>query len=75
MSAPNLPKSTLREVAVLVVLMAEARALSNTELKELAGFDLSGDARRALNGLGYVSSAKVGRVYEHTLEDGLERLP
>jgi hypothetical protein len=60
---------TLRERAALLVLMAEARALTNAELKTLAGFPLDGQPRKRLNELGYVTSTLVNRAYEHELTD------
>ncbi|MGM1062760.1 hypothetical protein [Saccharothrix sp. Mg75] len=59
----------LRERAALLVLMAEARELTNAELRELAGFTLDGVHRRRLNDLGLVVSTKVGRAYVHDLTD------
>jgi hypothetical protein len=60
---------TVRERAALLVLMAEAREVTNAELRELAGFTLDGACRRRLNDLGLVASAKVGRAYVHELTD------
>ncbi|WP_440898857.1 hypothetical protein [Actinosynnema sp.] len=60
---------TPHERAVLLVLMAEARELTNPQLREVAGFTLDGAARRRLNGLGLVTSAKVGRGFAHELTD------
>ncbi|MBY8851214.1 hypothetical protein K7G98_23850 [Saccharothrix sp. MB29] len=47
---------TTRERAALLVLMAEARELTNAELRELAGFTLDGAHRRRLNDLGWSSA-------------------
>ncbi|MBB5800962.1 hypothetical protein F4560_000730 [Saccharothrix ecbatanensis] len=60
---------TMRERAALLVLMAEARELTNAELRELAGFTLDGACRRRLNELGLVISTKTGRAYVHDLTD------
>ncbi|GAA1343294.1 hypothetical protein GCM10009660_31650 [Catellatospora bangladeshensis] len=60
---------TMRERAALLVLMAEARELTNAELRELAGFTLDGACRRRLNDLGLVVSTKTGRAYVHDLTD------
>ncbi|XVS65547.1 hypothetical protein ACQPYE_05660 [Actinosynnema sp. CA-299493] len=60
---------TTRDRAALLVLMAEARELTNAELRELAGFTLDGACRRRLNDLGLVVSTKVGRAYVHDLTD------
>ncbi|SUA79309.1 Uncharacterised protein [Nocardia otitidiscaviarum] len=60
---------TLSERCVLLVLMAEARELTNAELSSVAGIKLDGRYRRHLNDLGLVSSALVGRAYVHELTD------
>jgi hypothetical protein len=60
---------TMRERAALLVLMAEARELTNAELRDLAGFTLDGACRRRLNELGLVISTKAGRAYVHDLTD------
>ncbi|MGI5500851.1 hypothetical protein [Lentzea sp. CA-135723] len=60
---------TMRERAALLVLMAEARELTNAELHQLAGFTVDGDCRRRLNDLGLVVSTKAGRAYVHDLTD------
>ncbi|PRY44645.1 hypothetical protein [Umezawaea tangerina] len=60
---------TTRERAALLVLMAEARELTNAELRELAGFTVDGECRKKLNELGLVTSEKVGRAFVHALTD------
>jgi len=61
---------TPSECAVLIVLMAEAREISNPELKDRYGTDLSGKSREKLNRLRLVSSRKVERgAYAHQLDD------
>jgi hypothetical protein len=60
---------TLRERVTMLVLMAEARELTNAELTELAGCTLDGAPRRRVNDLGLVSSTKVGRAYVHELTE------
>ncbi|QFZ19371.1 hypothetical protein [Saccharothrix syringae] len=60
---------TPRERAALLVLMAEARELTNAQLHEVAGFKLEGDLRLRLNKLGLVTSTLVGRSYVHELTD------
>ncbi|GGU73861.1 hypothetical protein [Lentzea flava] len=60
---------TIRERAALLVLMAEARELTNAELRDLAGLTIDGDCRRRLNDLGLVASNLVGRAYVHDLTD------
>lgn len=56
------------EQAVLLVLMAEGRAVRNPELKEL-GPELKADNRKRLNERGLVDSAKVGGAFVHELTD------
>jgi hypothetical protein len=66
-----LRKLSQPEIASLIVLMATARELTNPELRELAGFDLTGAGRRRLNDLGLVASHRTGRqpfVHELTAE-------
>ncbi|WP_194894610.1 hypothetical protein [Catenulispora pinisilvae] len=58
---------TQPEFASLIVLMSGAQALTNPQLKELAGFDLTGKERRTLNDLGLVRSRKQGRAFTHEL--------
>ena len=70
MSADSaLPKLSLPEIASLIVLMAEARELTNTQLAQISGFTLTGPARRTLNELNLVESRKIGRVYAHQLTE------
>jgi hypothetical protein len=64
--ADNLTPS---ESALLIVLMAEAREISNPELKERYQITLTGASREKLNGSGYVKSSKVGRSFVHVLDD------
>src|SRR5262245_50248701 len=49
--------------------MAEAREISNPELKERYQIDLTGKSRIKLNHAGYVKSEKVGRSFVHVLDD------
>lgn len=60
---------TPSESALLIVLMAEAREVSNPELTELYQIALTGESRRRLNDFGYVKSSKVGRSFTHVLDD------
>jgi hypothetical protein len=60
---------TVPERAALLALMAEARELTNTELYDVAGFTLNGQARRRLNERKLVTSRKVGRTFAHELTD------
>lgn len=61
---------TPSESAILVVLLSEARDISNKELKERFGFTLTGKSREKLNGLDLVTSWTVGQTYWHRLGDG-----
>ncbi len=60
---------TVRERATLLALMAEARELTNAELRAVAGFSLDGRPRRHLNEQKLVTSRKVGRTFAHELTD------
>jgi len=60
---------TPAESALLILLMAEAREISNPELKERFRMTLDGKSRVKLNQAGYVSSVKVGRSFVHVLDD------
>jgi hypothetical protein len=60
---------SVKERAVLFVLMGEAREVSNSELAQGAGFRLDGKERRRLNDRKLVDSRKVGRAYAHELTD------
>jgi hypothetical protein len=60
---------SLPEIAALVVLMAEARELSNPELKTRYGLTLDGRRRENLNRLKLVESRKEGRAFVHLLTD------
>lgn len=64
--ADNLTPS---ESALLIVLMSEAREISNPELQERFQLTLTGQSRTKLNKLGYVRSEKVGRSFVHVLDD------
>ncbi len=57
------------ESAILIVLMVEAREITNTELKERYGVDVRKESREKLNRLGFVASQKHGRSYLHVLDD------
>lgn len=60
---------SLPEVSALVVLMVEAREVSNPELKARYGLTLDGKARLRMNDLKLVDSWKQGRAYVHMLTD------
>lgn len=64
--ADNLTPS---ESALLMVLMAEAREISNPDLYERYRITLTGASREKLNKHGYVESRKVGRSFVHALAD------
>ncbi|MGN9906037.1 hypothetical protein ACTMTJ_00630 [Phytohabitans sp. LJ34] len=64
--ADNLTPS---ESALLIVLMAEAREVSNPDLEKLYQITLTGESRRKLNDAGYVRSEKKGRSFVHVLDD------
>lgn len=66
---------TPAESALLIVLMAEAREISNPELEERYRVTLTGKSRSKLNDAGYVKSEKIGRSFVHVLDDkGWERV-
>ncbi|MGX6601899.1 hypothetical protein ACWKSP_07160 [Micromonosporaceae bacterium Da 78-11] len=60
---------TPTESAILVVLMAEAREVLNTELKDQYGLDVRKPQRDKLTALKYVSSRPSGRTTALQLED------
>jgi hypothetical protein len=60
---------SIKERAVLFVLMGEAREVSNSELAERVGFRLDGKERRKLNDRKLVDSRMVKRTYAHELTD------
>ena len=57
------------QLATLVILMAEAREVTNTELTEMAGFTLTGKDRTELEAGGLIESHKEGRVLAFDLTD------
>lgn len=60
---------TPSDSAILIALMAEARAMLNTELIERYGIDVEKSRRERLNRLQLVRSEKSGRTYLHELDD------
>lgn len=66
MSGTKLP---LPATAALIVLMHEAREVSNPELKERYGITLTGEERKLLNRMKLVNSRRAGRAYAHELTD------
>ena len=57
------------QVLALVVLMAEARELTNKDFGKLAGFKLNGRENAALERLGYVETDRSSRTFSHQLTD------
>lgn len=68
-STEDVPALTGTQLLALVVLMAEARPLSNNELKELAGFALTGGDNKKLVSLGLVETDKSTRPFSHELTE------
>lgn len=66
---PTRDDLTPSESAILIVLMAEGRDISNKELEDRFGISLTGQGRTKLNQLGFVESWKEGRTYTHRLGD------
>jgi hypothetical protein len=62
-------KLSLPELTALIVLMREAREISNPELKERYGLTLVNPERQHLNDLKLVDSWKQGRAFAHVLTD------
>jgi hypothetical protein len=58
-----------KQRAVLLILMTEAREVSNTRLNERWKLTLTGRDRTRLNDLKLVASRKDGRVFVHELTD------
>ncbi|MEV4515259.1 hypothetical protein AB0K00_40670 [Dactylosporangium sp. NPDC049525] len=68
-STEDVPTLTGTQLLALVVLMAEARPLNNNELKELAGFSLTGGDNKKLVNLGLVETDKSTRPFSHELTE------
>ncbi|WDZ82647.1 hypothetical protein [Micromonospora cathayae] len=64
-----LPNLTPNQINALVVLMVEARELTNTELRELAGFALTGADNAKLVKLGLVTTDRSQRPFSHELTE------
>ena len=58
------------ERAILLVLMAEGRELTNPEMRDIAGVTLDGKPRRRLEDGGLVAARRVGRPYAFVLTKG-----
>ncbi|WP_405099535.1 hypothetical protein [Micromonospora sp. NBC_01412] len=68
-SSADLPSLTPNQINVLVVLMVEARKLTNSELRELAGFPLTGKDNEKLVKAGLVETDRSHRPFSHELTD------
>ncbi|WP_326563467.1 hypothetical protein [Micromonospora peucetia] len=68
-STADVPNLTPNQINALVVLMVEARELTNNELKELAGFALTGADNAKLVKLGLVETNRSHRPFSHQLTD------
>ncbi|PYC75099.1 hypothetical protein C7C45_04280 [Micromonospora arborensis] len=68
-SPADVPHLTPNQINALVVLMVEARRLTNVELKELAGFTLTGKDNTKLVDLGLVETDRTHRPFAHELTD------
>jgi hypothetical protein len=63
------PSLTPNQTQALILLMAEARELTNNEMRDLAGFALTGGDNARLVSLGLVETDKTHRPYSHQLTD------
>jgi hypothetical protein len=65
------PEAKLKpiQLAALVILMAEAREVSNAEFKEMAKFTLTGKERVVLEKHGLIVSRKIGQTLAFQLTD------
>jgi hypothetical protein len=70
----DFPTLTPRQLQALVVLMAEARDLTNNELKELAGFALTGADNKKLEHNKLIVTDRSHRPFSHQLTDRGGRL-
>ncbi|MCX4470727.1 hypothetical protein OOK41_10485 [Micromonospora sp. NBC_01655] len=68
-STADLPSLTPNQINALVVLMVEARKLTNAELQELAGFTLTGKDNKKLVELGLVETDRNHRPFSHDLTE------
>ncbi|MER7589860.1 hypothetical protein ABTW72_20225 [Micromonospora sp. NPDC127501] len=68
-SPADVPHLTPNQINALVVLMVEARRLTNVELKELAGFTLTGKDNKKLVDLGLVDTDRTHRPFAHELTE------
>ncbi|MFF5230690.1 hypothetical protein [Dactylosporangium sp. NPDC000521] len=69
-TSDDVPALTPNQILALVVLMSEARELDNNELKELAGFALTGaDNVKLEKKLGLVETNRSHRPFSHQLTE------
>ncbi|WP_030490270.1 hypothetical protein [Micromonospora chokoriensis] len=68
-SPADVPHLTPNQINALVVLMVEARRVTNVELKELAGFTLTGTDNKKLVDLGLVDTDRTHRPFAHELTE------
>ncbi|WP_319460114.1 hypothetical protein [Micromonospora sp. RTP1Z1] len=68
-SSKDVPSLTPNQINALVVLMVEARELTNSELRELAGFALTGSDNATLVKHGLVKTDRTHRPFSHELTD------
>jgi hypothetical protein len=70
MSSPDSePKLKPIHLAALMILMAEAREVTNKEFTDMANFTLTGKERAVLEGPGYIESRKIGQLLAFQLTD------
>lgn len=64
---------TGRQREIMLVLLSINKEVSNSELRDIAGFTLTGDDRRRLNGLGLIATDEESRPFRHRLtEEGMQ---
>jgi len=68
-TADAVPTLTPTQLQALILLMAEARELTNNDMRDLAGFTLTGADNAKLIKLGFVETDKSHRPYSHQLTD------
>jgi len=69
MSTTDPEKLNPTQLGALLIFMAEAREISNTELEELASFRLAGPDRKTLEDRGLIECRKLGQTYAFQLTD------
>lgn len=68
-STDSTPKLKPLQLAALVILMAEAREVTNNEFRDMAKFTLTGKDRTDLERLGLIESRKLGQLLAFQLTD------